>query len=178
MKRLVIVLVLVMLACGCRTILKINNKSDPQSFDPLIVITTNNFFYNEISIDVPEEIRNDEFEVTRVDIFADIFVRGINNPPLDIALYIALEPGSGGLDDPDANQVIARDTIWVAGTHRPVKVKSPALALKAMHQEKFYFKTVVRSSGDSEGLVNVDDVYTDVWLERETKGLFPFFYLF
>jgi uncharacterized protein YceK len=176
-KRFVIVTIFVFLLSGCRTVVKVNNSTDPKSFDPIEVVAWQNYFFDEITIDVPEEIRDEDFTVTRVDMFADILADTLAYP-LDVALYIGLEPGDNGLDDPTINHVITATTLEEVGQRHHVDVKSPAIALQAMQQSEFYIKVVIRTSQPTAARVLVENVYLDIWLERQTEGLFPFFYLF
>ncbi len=178
MKKIILMLlVMTAVVAGCRTTLKINNKTDPQSFDPIILANTTTHYYKEISIDVPEEIRNDEFRITKVDIFADVYTINIVNP-VYVRIYVGLEPGETNLDDPEINQVIAADTIGTNIEHHKIDVHSPRLVFKALKQETFYMKAVVTSIGPTGGMAKVDNVYLNMWLERETSGLIPFFYFF
>jgi len=176
MKKLLIILLALTIFAGCKTTLKINNKTDPQSIDSITLITLLNHYYNEVEIDVPEEIRGDDFEITRADMFADISASDLN-APVFVELYIGLEGGEANISDESRNELIAADTVCTGQVYH-VAVKSPPLVLKALHQDRFYIKAVVTSITPTGGHVNVDNIYLDIWLEKETNGLLPFFYLF
>jgi hypothetical protein len=179
MKRLWIILSVIALS-GCVTVLKINNKTDPQNFDP-IRIGAAGTFYDEISVDVPSEIREEDFRVTRVDIAARAFVNEVTTLGelgFDVDLYISLDSGQGNLGDETRNQLLTSLSITEENVYYPMEVINPKLAHKAFKQKKFYLKTVISSSSPTLGTVHIEDVFLNIWLERETKGLLPFFYMF
>ncbi|OQX83884.1 MAG: hypothetical protein B6D63_05500 [Candidatus Latescibacteria bacterium 4484_7] len=176
MKKLLIILLALAIFAGCKTTLKINNKTDPQSIDSIVLVTPLSHYYNEVEIDVPEEIRGDDYDVTRADMFADITASELTSPVF-VRLFVGLESGEANIDDATRNELVAADTIDVGEVFH-VAVKSPPLVLKALNQDRFYIKAVVTTAGPTAGYVNVDNIYLDIWLEKETSGLFPFFYLF
>jgi len=178
MKKLILMCLLVAFAIsGCKTTLKINNKTDPQSFEPFVLGTSTTHYYKELSVDVPEEIRNDDFDVTRVDIYADVYTLNIVYP-VHVRIYVGLEPGEDNIDDPKKNQLIADDTVGVNVEYHRFEIHSPKLIFKALKQETFYMKAVLTSAGPTGGMVEIKNVYLNIWLERETSGLIPFFYFF
>ena len=177
MKKVLIFTFVLILVAGCKTTLKVNNRTDPKSFDPVFFGSTTTHYYRELTIDVPEEIRSDEFDVSRVDMFADIYAAEIINPAI-VEIYVGLEPGESELSNREKNYLIARDTLTSVIKHRSVAVKSPRLVLEALKQERFYIKAVINTGGSTVGMAKIENVYLDMWLERETNGLFPFFYFF
>jgi len=177
MKKVIPFLLVLVLAGGCKTTLKVNNRTDPKSFEPIFFGSTTTHYYRELAIDVPEEIRNDEFDVSRVDMFADVYAAEIVNPAI-VEIYVGLEPGESELSNREKNYLIARDTLTSVVKHHSIAVKSPKLVLKALKQERFYIKAVVNTVGLTAGMARIENVYLDMWLERETNGLFPFFYFF
>jgi hypothetical protein len=179
MKRLWILLSVIALS-GCVTVLKINNKTDPQNFDPIIIGAAGSF-YDEISVEVPSEIREEDFTVTRVDIAAKAYVNEVTTLGelgFNVDLYISLDSGREDLDDPARSQLLASVLITEEDVYYPVEIVNPGLAHRAFKQKKFYMKTVITSANPTLGTVHIEDVFLNIWLERETKGLLPFFYMF
>lgn len=177
MKKILILLLVPLVIAGCKTTLKINNRTDPQSFDPFILATTANHYYKEISVDVPEEIRNDDFDITKIDIFADVSTLNIVYP-VYVRIYVSLEPGEANIDDTRKNQLIEADTIGTNIENHKVEVHSPRLAFVALKQKTFYMKAVLDAAGPTGGIARVSNVYLNLWMERKTNGLIPFFYFF
>ncbi|MCK4235838.1 MAG: hypothetical protein KAX38_01885 [Candidatus Krumholzibacteria bacterium] len=181
MKRLMVIFITICLMSGCQTVLKINNKSDPESFGLIPLDAGDRYFFREIRVEVPGEIRDDDFKLTRVDIHADVYadtIYSVGEVRFDIELYMGLESGEDDLDDPSKNELLASAVINEQGEHRSIEVGNSNLARRAMHREVFFYKTVIRTASPTYALMRVDNVYLDIWLERQTKGLFPFFYLF
>ncbi len=177
MRRFMIPVCIALAAAGCTTVIIVSTRGNPEDFDPIVLATVQSYYFDEVEVEVPDEIRNDDFEVVRVDLFASVRVQYILHP-IEVDLYIGLEPGDGNLSDPDLNVRIYSTRVETAGEHHLVAIRSPGIALRAMRQERFYIKTVIETGEPTVGVVNVTDVYLDIRLERETKGLFPFFYLF
>lgn len=177
-KTLLAALSLALLAGGCVTALTINTKDDPQELEPLVLGSDEIYKFEELEIDVPDEIADEDYTVTRVDIFADIRVEYIAGP-LDARLYIGLGGGDTDLDDPARNVKVGDERVSQPGERFRIVVKSPALVLRALKQESFWVKAVIETDSPlgSATVVVIENVYLDIRLERETKGLLPFFYI-
>jgi hypothetical protein len=177
MKRFLYIFVLSFALYGCKTVIEISTKGEPENFDPIVLSTELSYYYSEVEVDVPADIRDEEWEVTRVDMFGDITAQYIDHP-VDVELYIGLVPGSDNLDNPVLNSRIAYENISQPSTAYDIEVRSPPLALQAMRQNHFYIKAVITTATPTVGIVRVGNVYLDVTLERDSSGLFPIFYLF
>ncbi|MBN1884130.1 MAG: hypothetical protein JW876_01235 [Candidatus Krumholzibacteriota bacterium] len=169
-----------LLAAGCNTTVKINNRTDPRSFEPIEFAGTDEHF-GQIEVDVPEEFRDTDFDITRVLVYADVYadtVVSTGDIRIDIDFFIGLEPGSAALDDPLRNELVASVVVTASGEHYPILARDPAIATRALRAETLWIKAVVKPDAPSAGMIRIDDIFFEVWLERETDGLFPFFYLF
>lgn len=177
MKRLLFVFLLSIAFYGCTTVIEISTKGEPENFDPIVLTTDMTYYFSEVEVDVPADIRDEEWEVTRVDMFGNVTAQYIDHP-VDVELYIGLESGNANLDNPILNSRIAHEYISQPATAYNVEVRSPPLALAAMKQDRFFIKAVITTATPTVGIVRVGNVYLDVTLERDSSGLFPFFYLF
>jgi len=177
MKRFLFVFLLSLALYGCKTVIEISTKGEPEHFDPIVLSTDMTRYYSEVEVDVPADIRDEEWEVTRVDMFGNVTAQYIDHP-VDVELYIGLVPGNENLDNPVLNSRIAHENISLPATAYDIEVRSPPLALQAMRQDHFYIKAVITTATPTVGIVRVGGVYLDVTLERDSSGLFPFFYLF
>jgi hypothetical protein len=162
---------------GCVTTLEISTRGKPVEITPIIVVGAGVDKYEEAEFGVPEEIRNEEFDITSVVIWADILVVYLAYP-VDVSLYIGLEPGYANLDDRDINTLLVHKRVSQAGEVNRIKVDDPDLIFKALNQEKFYMKAVAVSENTNDAFVRVNNIYMDIILERDTSGLLPFLYYF
>ncbi len=183
MKRLILFVLAVALLAGCKSTLKITNRSDPKNFEPVSCAGVAGLYFGEKTIDVPEEVRSDDFDITRADLFADIFADTIwseGDVTVIVSFYLGLESGNVDLDDSDINQLLVTVTITEQDQHNLVEMTDPALLRKAIKQEQFYLKAVIelQATGVTFSIIHLDDIYFVAYLERETKGLFPIFYMF
>ncbi len=183
MKRLILLIFSVAFLSGCKSTLEVTNRSDPKNFTPIPFSGVTGEYYAEIAMEVPEEVRNDEFDITRVDLFADIFADTLwatGAVELTIHFYIGLESGNTGMGDPDINQYLVTVTITEQDQHNLVEIIDPALLHKGIKQEMFYLKALIEldAAAPVYGILHLDDIYFFAYLERETEGLFPIFYLF
>lgn len=180
MRRTIAVVILLAVLPGCKTIVKLDNSTDPRSFDPIVFAGAEQRF-DEIAVSVPGEIRDTDFEITRVilsgSVRADTLVSN-GEASVRVDLYIGLEPGPAGLDDPFRNEFIASVTVTEAKEHHPVFVRDPAIAFRALRRETVWIKAIISPASPTAGTLAIEDLFFEVWLERETGGLLSFFYLF
>ena len=177
MKRFLFIFLLAFVVFGCKTVIEISTRGEPENFDPIVLTTDMTYYYSEVEVDVPADIRDEEWEVTRVNMFGNVTAQYIDHP-VDVELYIGLVSGDANLDNPVLNSRIASEHISQPATAYNVEVRSPPLALTAMKQDHFFIKAVITAATPTVGIVRVGDVYLDVTLERDSSGLIPFFYLF
>ncbi|MBD3178869.1 MAG: hypothetical protein GF417_04295 [Candidatus Latescibacteria bacterium] len=178
-KRIILVslLVMVLALSGCKSVITINNRTDPENFDQIILAAGADTYYDEVSVDVPDDIRKDDYEITNVDIFGDVLATEIE-VALEVKLYIGLEPGNLNLDDSSINEGVASASLSPASTQVKIEVRNSDLIFDAFDQETFWVKVTIDYDVPSLTVVDVKNVYVDMQLERETGGLFPIFYLF
>ncbi len=177
------VLAFVLFAAGCRTQLMLSNRPDPGSFQPFIFAGTSGQHFGTLSFDTPAEMRDEEYEIVKIDIFATVFADTIyatSEYDLEVDLYLSLDDSPATLDDPSVSEYITTVRIEAQGERYLIEANDPRLIDQAVRQEKFYLKGVVRleSSRLVAGRVRIDDVYFEAYLERDTSGLIPFLYLF
>ena len=182
-KRLILLIFTLTLLSACKSTLEITNRSDPKDFPSIEFLGVTGNYYGEIVMDVPEEIRNDEFDITRADLFADIFADTLwttEAVEITVDFYIGLESGNIDMDDPDINQYLITVVITEQDQHNLVEITDCALLRKGMKQEIFYLKARIALDAATSvyGVLHLDDNYFVAYLERETEGLFPIFYLF
>lgn len=178
MKILLIIFLLIALSLsGCVTTLELSTRGKPQEITPIVVVEADRNYYKEAEFEVPEEIRDEDFDVISVDIWADILVVYLNSP-VEVKLYIGLESGQYNLDDSDKNTLLVQKTVSQAGRRNRINVDDPDLIFKALNQDKFYLKAVAVSENRNNALVRVTNIYMNIKLERETNGLLPFLYFF
>jgi len=182
-KRLILLIITLALLTGCKSTLEVTNRSDPQDFPPIPFSGVTGEYYGEIIIEVPEEVRNDEFDITRADLFADIFADTLyttGDVLISVDFYIGLEGGLAGIDDTDINQYLTTVTITEQDQHNLIELIDPEFLHKGIKQELFYLKAVMQLQADDPvyGILHLDDIYFIAYMERETEGLFPIFYLF
>ena len=183
MKRLILLIFSLSLLSGCKSTLEVTNRSDPRDFPPITFAGVSGDYYGEIVIEVPEEIRNDEFDIIRVDLFTDIFADTLyatDQVVITVDFYIGLESGNVDMGDPDINQYLVTVVITEQDQHNLVKLVDPALIHRGIKQEMFYLKARITLDAVAQvyGVLHIDDNYFFAYLERETEGLFPVFYLF
>lgn len=183
MKRIILLLLSLALLAGCKSTLEVTNRSDPKDFPQIPFSGTSGSDYGEIVIDVPEEIGNDEFDITRVELFADIFADPLvttGEVEITVDFYIGLESGNINMDDPEINQYLVTVVITEEDQHHLVELVDPALVHRGIRQEAFYLKALIelQAENDVDGILHLDDNYFIAYLERETEGLFPVFYIF
>ena len=180
MGRVMATAILCLLASGCRTTVRLDNSTDPRSFDPIVFAGSDPRF-DEIAVLVPAEFGDTDFEITRIllsaGVQADTLVSS-GDASVQVDLYIGLDAGAAGLDDPFRNEFVASVTIAEAGERHPILVRDPPIAFRALRQDTLWIKAVVRPSAPTAGILSIGDVFFEVWLERETGGLLSFFYLF
>lgn len=185
MKRRFIIYLLPLLAlAGCKTTLTVTNRSDPKSFRGMSFIGSSDSRYEEIVIDVPEEVRDEDFDIEQTSIFADVYVDYLWIGELDtvnvqVEIYLGLESGEDNLADEEVNELLVQFEIEELTRHYPMRFDDPRLINRAIRQEKFYVKAriYVESSGVVAGTVKIDDVYFITHLSRDIGGLSSFFYL-
>ncbi|MBN2069987.1 MAG: hypothetical protein JW814_00915 [Candidatus Krumholzibacteriota bacterium] len=183
MKRLAILVIVLVLLSGCKSTLEVTNRSDPQDFPPIPFSGLGGDYYGEIVIDVPEEVRNDEFDITRADLYADIFADTIyasGDFEITVDFYIGLESGAEGIENAEINQYLTTVLITEQDQHNVVEIFNAELLHKGIKQEMFFLKALieVETTEPVYGIIHLDDIYFIAYLERETEGLFPIFYLF
>lgn len=180
LRRYTVVFLLVLLAAlaGCKSIIEINNSTDPEDFDPFEIEPTGTNFYDEISIDVPDDIQKDDYEITDVDIFADVVADSLAGATLAVKLYVGLKPGETNLANTAINELIATAELIEQGKVIKISVRNSKLIFKAFDQETFWMKATVEWNIPTTATVRVKNVYVDMTVERETGGLLPIFYLF
>ena len=183
-------MLIVLMMSGCKSTLKVTNRSDPQAFQPIEVPGhgVTGTFYAELDFDIPSEISDEDFDVTKADIFGNVSLTEISvsgDLEIMVDIYISLEPGQGNLSDTDLNQYMTTVTITDEMTEVPVAFQDPELLIRGLHEGDFYVKIVgalnlnPTSPGDETlGTLLIRDIYFDAWLERGTEGLFPVFYVF
>ena len=178
-KRIIIVLIIipVLVLFGCRSVITINNRTDPENFDRITLNMGSDTYYDEVTVDVPDDIRKEDYEITNVDIFADVSALELE-VTLVVKLYVGLEPGNVNLDNSSINEVIASATLTPESKQVKVEVRHSDLIYDAFDQEQFWMKVTIDYDVPSQTVIDVNNVYVDMQLERETGGLFPIFYLF
>lgn len=190
MKRIIILISVVLLIAGCKSSLKVSNRSDPKDFTPVVLpgggLTGKAFA--ELSFEVPEEVSNEEFLIARADIFADVYIDTLfteGDVEIVVDFYLGLEPGPADLSDPAVNEFLATVTLTGQDQHNRIELLNPLFLRKGLEQGEFHVKidadiiTNPSSQSDPElGILRVDDIYFNAYLERETEGLFPIFYIF
>ncbi|MBN2184512.1 MAG: hypothetical protein JW746_04215 [Candidatus Krumholzibacteriota bacterium] len=183
MKRLILLIFFLSLLSGCKSTLEVTNRSDPKDFLPIVFAAVTGEYYGELVIEVPEEIRNDEFDITRADLFADIFADPLvaaGAVEISVDFYIGLESGNVEMNDPDINQYLVTVVITEEGQHNLVEIVDPSLLHRGMRQETFYLKALITLDAEEpvSGVLHLDNNYFIAYLERETEGLFQVFYFF
>lgn len=174
---------LLMIWAGCRTTLMISNRPDPEDFPPFDFAGTSGSYYGEIVFDVPEEVREEEYDIERADIFCDVYADTLFVPDrftLEVDLYLGLESGGANIGDTDLNEYLATVEITAQDEHTLLKFDHPRLIEAALEREEFFLKGIVRltSPTPAAGRVRIEGVYFEAYLSRDTSGLLPFFYLF
>ena len=190
MKRLAVLLLAVSLAYGCKSTLRVNNQSDPKDFAP-IDLPGGGYTgpaYAELAYSVPEELSNEEFDIVRVDIFGDVLVEEIavaGEMEIEIDIYIGLEPGGEALDDTEINTFLTTITISDPGERHPVEISNPRLLEKGLRQGGFFIKVEAEiisnpttGSDPRLGILHINGIYFNAFLERETSGLLSFLNMF
>ncbi len=190
MKRIIIPILMILLAGGCKSTLKVTNRSDPQAFQPIEVpghgaVGT---VYAELEFDVPDEVSDEDFDIPRAEIYGVVSIEDIavaGSLEIDIDIYISLEPGQGNLSDTALNQYMTTVTLTDEVTEVPVKFENPEMLIQGLRNGGFYVKIIgsvnenPTSPGDPLlGILLIRDIYFVAWLERATEGLFPIFYVF
>ncbi len=173
----------VVLWAGCRTTLMISNRPDPEDFPPFLFAGTSGSYYGEISFDVPEEAREQEYDVESAYIYCEVWADTIyaeGEFVLEVDLYLGLTGGEADLDDTGRNEYLTTVEITARDEHRYLKLSDPRLIGAALRREQFFVKGLVRlqSDGLAAGRVRIDRVYFDAYLSRDTSGLLPLLYLF
>ncbi|MFO7916088.1 MAG: hypothetical protein R6U43_10420 [Candidatus Krumholzibacteriales bacterium] len=174
---MVFLLIPVLAFSGCRSIVRINNRTDPKNFDQIVLITGSDTYYDEISVNVPDELRKEDYEITRVEIFGDVSAQSLG-ATLVVDLYIGLEPGSANLDDSSVNEVIASAVLTPEDRDVEIRSVNSDLIYKALDHETFWMKATIDYQVSSLTIIDIKNLYMDIQLERETGGLFPILYLF
>ncbi len=172
-----LIFVVILFISGCVTTLEISTRGEPQEIAPILIIEADTNYYRDEELEVPQEIRDEDYRITFVDVWADILIRYLNYP-VDVKLYIGLEPGEENLEDTTRNTLLAQRYISQAGERHRIKTTNPDLILTALKQEKFYVKMVAISENQNNAYVKVENIYLDIRMERETSGLLPFLYFF
>jgi hypothetical protein len=177
------VLAIVLLAVGCRTQLMLSNRPDPENFPPFVFAGTSGQHFGTLSFDPPSEMRDEEYEIVKIDIFATVYADTIyatSDYDLEVDIYLSLDDSPATIDDPDVSEYITTVRIEAQGERYLIETHNPRLIHEAVRQEEFYLKGVVRltSAEPMAGRVRIDDVYFEALLERDTSGLIPFLYLF
>ena len=168
---------------GCRTTLMISNRPDPDDFPPFEFAGTTGSYYGEIAFDVPGEVREEEYDIERADIFCDVYADTIlaaGDFTLEVDLYLGLESGEADIGDTGLNEYLATVEIAARGEHSLLEFTHPRLIEAALDREEFFLKGILRltSAAPVAGRVRIDGVYFNAYLSRDTSGLLPFFYLF
>lgn len=178
------------LAVGCKSTLTVNNRSAPKDLKPVPLPGAGytGSAFAELEYGVPEEVYSEEFDIARADIFADVFIEEFyvtGDAEITVHIYLGLEPGEAGLDNPDVNRLLTTVTITESGEHHPVAISNPGLLREGLKQGRFYVKVNAdilanpTSPADPQlGVLRITDIYFNAFLERETSGLFSFFYMF
>ena len=173
--------VLLVALAGCKSVIEINNSTDPENFNTMVLFPSSGTqtYYQEIYIDVPEDIRNDDYEITDVKIFADAvadtMVQGVT---LNLKLYIGLQPGQADLSNPAINEMIDSAVLTEQGNIIKIAVTDSKLIYPALKQERFWMKVVVEYDVADLTVMSVKNAYVSLKIERETGGLLPISYLF
>ncbi len=173
----------VILLAGCMTQLKLSNRPDPENFQPILFAGTTGEHYGSLSFDSPDEMQDEEYEIVKIDIFATVFADTLyatSDYDLEVDLYLGLDDSPATLDDPSVSEYITTVRIEAQGKRYYIEANNPRLIHKAVRQDQFYLKGVVRLTSTEivAGRIRIDDVYFEAWLERDTSGLIPFLYLF
>jgi hypothetical protein len=170
-------LVFALVLAGCESVVTINNRTDPKDFEQITLEPGHGTYYDELAVDVPDDIRKDDYEITDVDIFADVSALDLQ-VTLVVKLYVALQPGQGNLGDSSINEVIASAELTPESNQVKVEVRHSDLIYDAFDQATFWMKVTIDYDVPSQTAVDVEDIYVEMQMERETGGLFPLFYLF
>jgi hypothetical protein len=177
------VLAIVLLAAGCKTQLMLSNRPDPENFQPFVFAGTSGQHFGTLSFNPPSEMRDEEYEIVKIDIFATVYADTIyatSDYDLEVDIYLSLDDSPATIDDPDVSEYITTVRIEAQGERYLIETHNPRLIHEAVRQEEFYLKGVVRltSAEPMAGRIRIDDVYFEALLERDTSGLIPFLYLF
>ncbi len=176
-------LAVVLLAAGCRTQLMLSNRPDLENFQPFEFAGTSEQHFGTLSFDSPAEMQDEEYEIVRIDIFATVFADTIyatSDYDLEVGFYLGLDDSPATLGDPSVSECIATVRIEAQGERYLIESHNLRLIQKAVRQEQFYLKGVVRLESQEfvAGRVRIDNVYFKAYLERDTSGLIPFLYFF
>ena len=162
---------------------RISSSPDPQAFPPFEFAGMSGRYFGELSFDVPVKVREEQYDIVRVDIFAAIRADTLvtsGSFVLEVDLYLGLESGDRYFDDPARVEYLTTVAIVAQGEVHHVRVRDPRLIEAALQREAFYLKGVLRlsSTAPTAGRVTIDGVYFDAYLERDTSGLVPLLYFF
>ena len=166
---------------GCKSVIEIDNSTDPESFNTMVLFPSggSQTYYDEISIDVPEDLRNDDYEITDVKIFADAvadtLAQGVS---LELRLYVGLQPGQVNMSNTAINEMIDSAELTEQGNIIKIAVTDSELIYVALKQERFWMKVVVEYNVADLTVMSVKNAYVSLKIERETGGLLPISYLF
>jgi hypothetical protein len=185
-RKILIILLLPLLAiAGCKTTLMVTNQSDPKSFRGMPFLGSSDTKYEELVIEVPEEVSSEEFDIEDTSLFADAYVDYLWIGPgetvdVTVEIYLGLESGEANLGDDTKNELLTSFEISDISSRYPLRFDDPRLINIAIRQDKFFIKARVNvvSSGVVAGTVKIDDVYFITHLSRDIEGLGSFFYLF
>ena len=173
--------VLLVALAGCKSVIEINNSTDPEDFNTMVLSPSggSQIYYDEIYIDVPEDIRNDDYEITDVKIFADAVADTMKQgADLELELYIGLQPGNVNMSNPAINEMIDSAVLTEQGNIIKISVTDSKLIYVALKQERFWMKVVVKYTVADLTVMSVKNAYVSLKIERETGGLLPISYLF
>ena len=183
-KRMILAaLAALLLLAGCRTQLMLSNRPDPENFQPILFAGTTGQHFGSLAFDSPAEMQDEEYEIVKIDIFATVFADTLyftSSFDLEVDLYLGLDDSPATIDDPAVSEYLTTVRIEAQGERYMIEANNPRLIHKAVRQDQFYLKGVVRLTSTEivAGRVRIDDVYFEAWLERDTSGLIPFLYLF
>ncbi|HSG27082.1 MAG TPA: hypothetical protein VLA34_01290, partial [Candidatus Krumholzibacterium sp.] len=116
MKRIMIPMLVILLAGGCKSTLKVTSRSDPQAFEPIDIpghgaVGT---VYAELEFDVPSEVSDEDFDIPKAEIYGVVSIEDIavaGSLEIGIDVYISIEPGQGNLSDTSLNQYMTTVTL-------------------------------------------------------------------
>ena len=173
--------VLLFALAGCKSVIEIDNSTDPEDFNLIVLVPSggSHTYYDEIAIDVPEDIRDEDYEITDVKIFADAVATTMaQGVTLHVKLYIGLQPGQAALSDTTINEMIDSAELTEEGKVIKISVTDSELIYVALKQETFWMKVTVEYDVAELTVMSVNNAYVSLKIERETGGLLPITYLF